>query len=84
MFGKSFNAFRQLSRSFSYAMSEGKLMQKREKEAKLAQKIKEALSPTFVKVDDITIGSNSCTPIIIKADKCTTSQSNPSFSLVNR
>lgn len=42
-------------------MSEGRLALKREKEAKLAQKIKEALHPTYIKVDDVTVGTSSCT-----------------------
>ena len=39
---------------------EEKMVAKREKEVKLAQKIKEFLQPTYIKVDDISIGSNSC------------------------
>lgn len=45
-----------------FRMSESRLVLKREKEAKLAQKIKEALQPTFIKVDDVTVGSSSCNP----------------------
>lgn len=61
-------------------MSEGRLALKREKEAKLAQKIKEALQPTYIKVDDVTVGSSSCNLSFMQADRCTTSSSNRPFS----
>jgi hypothetical protein len=42
-------------------MSESRMAIKREGESKIARKIKEALSPTYIRVNDITIGSSSCT-----------------------
>lgn len=52
--------FRFLSQNSSFNFSEARLAMKREGESRLALKIKEALKPSYIKVDDITIGSNSC------------------------
>jgi hypothetical protein len=60
MLRKGISQLAGLSKRVFYLMSEERLMLKREKETKLAQRIKDALQPTFIKVDDITIGSNSC------------------------
>lgn len=43
-----------------FSMSESRLALKRDGEAKLAQKIKEAIDTTYIKVKDISIGSSSC------------------------
>jgi stress-induced morphogen len=47
-----------------YSFGESNMILKREKEVKLAQKIKEQLNATYISVNDVTIGSNSCTKFI--------------------
>jgi hypothetical protein len=54
-----------LGRAMYSNSGEGNLVAKREKEVRLAQKIKELLQPTYIKVDDISIGSNSCIAVVI-------------------
>lgn len=43
-----------------FSFGETVMQLKREKEIKLAQKLKESLEATYIAVDDITIGTNSC------------------------
>lgn len=82
MLGKSFKQFKALT-NLSFRMSESRQVLKREKEAKLAQKIKDALNPTFIKVDDVTVGSSSCKYSFIEAGRCTTSSLNLLYSWGN-
>jgi hypothetical protein len=73
-------AVRFFSQKSYFVFSEGRMALKREGESKLALKIKESLNTSYIKVDDITIGTNSCKHYLIQADRCTTSLSSPKTS----
>lgn len=73
MFKQVLRASKFLSQNSSFSFSEGRMALKREGESKLAMKIKNTLNVNYIKVDDITIGSNSCNLSAIKAVRCTTS-----------
>lgn len=60
MYKQFVRASRFFSQNSSFSFSEGRMALKREGESKLAMKIKSALKANYIKVDDITIGSNSC------------------------
>lgn len=72
MFKTTIRVFQVINRTPSYFMSESKLALKRDGEAKLAQKIKESIDTTYIKVKDITIGSSPCIIEVIQVVKCTT------------
>ena len=71
MFKKTIQVLSTVNRNSKFWMSEGRMALKREGEAKIAQKIKQNLSPTYLRVDDISIGSNSCKNGIMKVGRCT-------------
>ena len=71
MFKRSIQVLGSINRNPRFWMSESLMGMKRQGQAKIAQKIKQALTPTYVRVDDISIGSSSCKYLISKVVRCT-------------
>jgi hypothetical protein len=63
--GLIFRPMRVIAWNNRFSFGEDFQMLKREKEAKMAKKLKEALNPTYLEVTDTTLSGSSCKFMLI-------------------